>query len=93
MMTSHHAILYICSSAQNLYGPVPEAVTALTSAIHHIYPDPDQNALRDAIASYTSFSRQQIVCGSGSDEMIDLVFRLCDPRVVVTASPSFPMYK
>ena len=77
---------------ENLYGPLPEARHALAHSTLHIYPDPDQHALRQAIAHYTGFGFDQVLCGAGSDETIDVLMRICDPKAIVTTSPTFPMY-
>src|SRR5262249_46782515 len=61
---------------ENLYGPSPRVREAL--AAHdglHIYPDPDQRAVREALARYVGAPPENIVAGAGSDELIDLVAR------------------
>ena len=77
---------------ENLYGPLPEVRSALAHSTLHIYPDPDQHALRQAIAHYTGFGFDQVLCGAGSDETIDVLMRIIDPKAIVTTSPTFPMY-
>ena len=77
---------------ENLYGPLPEARDALRSSVLHIYPDPDQHALRHALSSHTGFPFDHLVAGAGSDESIDILMRVVDPKVIVTTSPTFPMY-
>ena len=77
---------------ENLYGPLPEARDALRSTVMHIYPDPDQHALRNAISAYTGFAFDQLLAGAGSDETIDILMRVVDPKAIVTTSPTFPMY-
>ena len=86
-----HELIKI-NANENLYGPLPEARSALAHSTLHIYPDPDQHALRQAIAHYTGFGFDQVLCGAGSDETIDIVMRICDPKAIVTTSPTFPMY-
>ena len=80
---------------ENPYGPSPQALAALAGAYPaHRYPDPDQRRLRAALARRHDVPRECIVAGAGSDELIDLVFRIyVEPgdRVVV-ASPTFGMY-
>ena len=77
---------------ENLYGPLPEAREALRSATLHIYPDPDQHALRQALSAFTGFPFDMLLAAAGSDESIDILMRVCDPRAIVTTSPTFPMY-
>ena len=60
------------------------------------YPDPHQKALKAQIAAIKGIKAENIFIGNGSDEAIDLVFRVfCEPRVdnVVAIAPSYGMYK
>ena len=60
------------------------------------YPDPHQKALKAQIAAIKGAKAENIFIGNGSDEAIDLVFRVfCEPRVdnVVAIAPSYGMYK
>ncbi len=60
------------------------------------YPDPHQKALKVQIAAIKGVAAENIFIGNGSDEAIDLVFRVfCEPRVdnVVAIAPSYGMYK
>ena len=60
------------------------------------YPDPHQKALKAQIAAIKGVAAENIFIGNGSDEAIDLVFRVfCEPRVdnVVAIAPSYGMYK
>jgi histidinol-phosphate aminotransferase len=78
---------------ENLYGPHPAVIEAIRGADHHIYPDPAQVALRAAIAGYLDVAPDQVVAGAGSDELLDLLFRAVAPSAVVTAPPTFGMYR
>ena len=59
-----------------------------------IYPDPDQMPIRRALATYTGQPVERILCGNGSDEIIDLLMRLfIEPGdAVVECPPTFGMY-
>lgn len=60
------------------------------------YPDPLQKTLKQEIAKVKTVSEECIFCGNGSDEAIDLVFRIfCNPGVdnAVAIDPSYGMYK
>lgn len=60
------------------------------------YPDPHQKVLKAQIAAIKGVKAENIFIGNGSDEAIDLVFRVfCEPRVdnVVAIAPSYGMYK
>lgn len=60
------------------------------------YPDPHQKSLKAQIAAIKGVAAENIFIGNGSDEAIDLVFRVfCEPREdnVVAIAPSYGMYK
>lgn len=60
------------------------------------YPDPLQKNLKEKVFVIKGVSSSKIFLGNGSDECIDLLFRLfCIPTIdkVVTISPSYGMYK
>ncbi len=77
---------------ENLYGPCEDIRDAVANADLHIYPDPGQVALREAIAGYLDVTPEQVVAGSGADDLIDILIRLTLPQAVVTATPTFGMY-
>ncbi|MCR4994082.1 MAG: histidinol-phosphate transaminase [Bacteroidales bacterium] len=59
------------------------------------YPDPLQEELKKKLATVKGVEPDQIFFGNGSDEAIDLVYRVfCEPRVdnVVAISPTYGMY-
>ncbi len=59
------------------------------------YPDPLQEELKDRLAQVKGVSAGRIFLGNGSDEAIDLVYRIfCEPRQdnVVAISPTYGMY-
>lgn len=62
----------------------------------HRYPDPAQEKLRNAIAQWRSVRKDNVFAGIGSDEGIDLLYRIfCRPgkdRVLITP-PTYGMYK
>lgn len=60
------------------------------------YPDPLQHDVKVQLAKLKKVNEDQIFLGNGSDEAIDLVYRIfCEPRIdnVVAISPSYGMYK
>ncbi len=80
---------------ENPYGCSPEVYRALAEYPHyHIYPDPEQRELKELLEQYTGIDRRQILCGAGSDELIDLLLRLfLEPGdEVVNCPPTFGMY-
>jgi histidinol-phosphate aminotransferase len=81
---------------ENPYGFSPNALTALAASRElHIYPDPDQTALRAAISAYIGVPAAHILCGAGADEVIDLLARsFVQPgETIVDLPPTFGMYK
>ena len=80
---------------ENPYGCSPKIYQALAAyRFYHNYPDPEQRELRKALEKYTGLDRQHIICGMGSDELIDLILRLfLEPGdEVINCSPTFGMY-
>jgi histidinol-phosphate aminotransferase len=80
---------------ENPYGCSPRVYQALSNyPYYHIYPDPEQRELRQALEKYTGLDSQHIVCGSGSDELIDLILRLFlkPGDEVINCPPTFGMY-
>ena len=59
------------------------------------YPDPFQESLKSIIKDHLNVNSNQIILGNGSDEIIDLIFRLfCTPGKdsVITMPPTYGMY-
>jgi histidinol-phosphate aminotransferase len=60
------------------------------------YPDPYQNALKDKLSSIKNIDLENIFVGNGSDEAIDLAFRIfCNPAEdkVIVCPPTYGMYE
>ncbi len=60
------------------------------------YPDPHQLELKNKIAKIKGITSDKIFIGNGSDEAIDILFRVfCEPGVdnVVTIHPTYGMYQ
>ncbi len=81
---------------ENPYGPSPKALEALQRVGYDPgrYGDADQKALRAAIGGHLDVPAEAVVCGAGSDELIEMLFRLFvdEGDRIVTASPTFGMY-
>ncbi|AUC81358.1 histidinol-phosphate transaminase [Lacinutrix sp. Bg11-31] len=59
------------------------------------YPDPQQKEIKEKLAALKTVETNQIFIGNGSDEVIDLAFRIfCEPGKdkVLTFSPTYGMY-
>ena len=60
------------------------------------YPDPYQRDLKKAISKVKGVEEEKIFLGNGSDEIIDLCFRIfCNPGIdkVLTFTPTYGMYQ
>lgn len=63
------------SSNENPWGPSPMAVAAMQQVLAegHRYPDPASTALRAALAEKHGLNADQIICGTGSDEILHMI--------------------
>jgi histidinol-phosphate aminotransferase len=80
---------------ENPYGCSPKVYQALAAyPYYHNYPDPEQGELRKALEEYTGLGHRHIVCGTGSDDLIDLILRLFlkPGDEVINCPPTFGMY-
>jgi histidinol-phosphate aminotransferase len=60
------------------YPPSPKALEAIQAELGanlRLYPDPNGDVLKDAIADYYGLERAEIFVGNGSDEVLAHVFR------------------
>ncbi len=60
------------------------------------YPDPYQKALKERLSLQKNISINQIFVGNGSDEVIDILFRIfCEPGKdkVIICPPTYGMYE
>ncbi len=80
---------------ENPYGPIPEVAEALAEYAHyHIYPDPQQGQLREALGRFLQLPPENILPGHGADELLDLLCRLFlgPGDGIVNCPPTFGMY-
>ena len=82
------------SSNENPYGPSPKALTAMKDAFPLCcrYPDEHAEKLVDALAKLNGVSRNQILLGAGSGEILKLcaeVFTGPKRGTLVAADPTF----
>lgn len=63
------------SSNENPFGPSDRAKEAFSRAVHklHRYPSTDHAALRQAIGEVHGLDPDRIICGVGSDEILNLI--------------------
>ena len=60
------------------------------------YPGPQQSLVKEELSKIKSISREQILLGNGSDEVLDLIFRVfCEPKqdAAIALPPTYGMYK
>lgn len=60
------------------------------------YPDPQQTSVKKELSKVKKIKESNILFGNGSDEVLDLIFRVfCEPKVdnVITLPPTYGMYK
>lgn len=59
------------------------------------YPDTDSDDLRISLSQYVGLKKENIICGNGSDEIIQLIIHtfVDKDEYVITHSPTFSMYK
>lgn len=63
---------------ENPYGPSPEAVEVMAqqaASMLRLYPDPNADLLKDAIAEYYDISGEKVFVGNGSDEILAHTFQ------------------
>lgn len=85
---------------ENPYGHDPKVMEAMKKWLEdceHIrrYPDMDCSLLKEAIARYWQVSEEQVICGVGSDQLIECIMKVfIEPGdKVLMPTPSFSMYK
>jgi histidinol-phosphate aminotransferase len=71
------AKVYKLSSNETPLGPSAAAVAAYRAAAEHLedYPDGSSTALREAIGNAFGLDPDRIVCGAGSDDLLNLLAR------------------
>ena len=84
------------SSNESPLGPSPHAVEAYRRIGEHLedYPDGAASALREAIGAVYGLDPDRIVCGAGSDDLLNLIARayLKDGDEAVHATHGFLVY-
>lgn len=85
------------SSNENPYGFSERVKEVLKNQIEalHIYPDGYASELRAALANHLKVDERQLVFGSGSDELIQIICRafLYPGTNTIVATPTFTQYK
>lgn len=82
------ASVYLDANENSFGSPLEDA--------YHRYPDPLQKTLKEKISGIKGVPPQNIFLGNGSDEAIDLLFRIfCEPGIdeVIICPPTYGMYE
>ncbi|SES80237.1 histidinol-phosphate transaminase [Pseudomonas graminis] len=85
---------------ENPYGPSPKAIDAMRAAVSdelRLYPDPNSDVLKQAVARYYGVDANRVFLGNGSDEVLahayNAFFRQEKPLLFPDISYSFyPVY-
>jgi histidinol-phosphate aminotransferase len=83
------------NSNESPYGPSPRVLAALGNySRYHRYPDPAGSPLRAALAEYTGVPAETIFLSSGSNELIQLLWRVFigPGDSVALCPPTFSLY-
>lgn len=85
------------ASNENPLGPSPKAVAAMRAALDstHLYPDGGGFYLREALANKLGFTRDHIILGTGSNEIIEFLGHAFLDRDddIITSEHAFIAYK
>lgn len=85
------------SSNENPWGASPNATKAYADLASELnrYPDGGHGALRAAISEVTGFAENELICGSGSDELLGLLVHAYagDGDEVLFTEHGFLMYR
>ena len=90
------AKVFKLSSNETPLGPSPRAIEAYKAVAAHLqdYPDGSASALREAIGRVFGLDPDRIVCGAGSDDLLNLLARayLADGDEAIHTTHGFLVY-
>jgi histidinol-phosphate aminotransferase len=90
------AKVFKLSSNESPLGPSPKAIAAYRAVGEHLedYPDGSASELREAIGAVFGLDPARIVCGAGSDDLLNLLARayLTDGDEAIHATHGFLVY-
>ena len=90
------ARIFKLSSNESPFGPSPRAIEAYRKAGEHLedYPDGSASDLREAIGRAYGLDPDRIVCGAGSDDLLNLLARayLADGDEAIHTTHGFLVY-
>ena len=94
-----YGLSQICKLASNEapYGPSSRVLEAIKAELLHLnrYPDPQAHCLTQTFSKHYEVAPENLVCGNGSNELIDLLIRtFCTPgQRILTSQAAFIAYK
>ncbi len=84
------------SANETPFGPSPKAIEAYTNAATHLhdYPEGTSRVLREAIGRAFGLDPDRIICGAGSDELLNLLAHafLSDGDEAISTTHGFLVY-
>jgi len=90
------ARVFKLSSNETPLGPSPKALAAFKDVAEHLqdYPDGASTALRETIGRAFGLDPERIICGAGSDDLINLIADayLCDGDEAIYTTHGFLIY-
>src|SRR5262249_23532841 len=90
------AKVFKLSSNETPLGPSPKAIAAYSAVGKHLedYPDGASTALREAIGKAFGLDPDRIICGAGSDDLLNLLARayLADGDEAIHTTHGFLVY-
>jgi histidinol-phosphate aminotransferase len=90
------AKVFKLSSNETPLGPSPKAIAAYRAVADHLedYPDGSASELREAIGAAFGLDPARIVCGAGSDDLLNLIARayLADGDEAIHTTHGFLVY-
>lgn len=85
------------ASNENPLGTAPEVIKTIEQHANkaHLYPDDSMYALKDGLASKFNVNSDEIIIGSGSDQVLEFIARalLCSDDSVLMSRITFAMYE
>lgn len=93
---SIHTKLDANENPYNLFGILKEKIIKEIEKLDvNRYPDSDSDELRELLSYQIGLTKENILCGNGSDEVIQIIINTFVDKddYVVTHSPTFSMYK
>jgi histidinol-phosphate aminotransferase len=82
---------------ENPYSPSPAVGVAISEEIEklRLYSDPMSVALRKTAAEVYGLKTEQVIAGNGSDDILNILVRMCafEGETVASFSPSYTLYE